>query len=68
MELIIYLIIFVIGVVILGEILWYFDKREFKKRFYPYINITQYKNRNDNYGKSFFLMLSITIIICLIFL
>lgn len=72
MELIIYWIIFLISVVILGETLWYFDKSGFKKRFSPYINISQYKNRYNNYGKSFFITLSIStiiiIIICLMFL
>lgn len=63
MELIIYLIIFLISVVILGEILWYQDKRDFKKRYSPYLDINHYNNRNENYGKSFFIVLFIVIVI-----
>ena len=59
----VYVILFLISVVILGEILWYQDKREFKKRYTPYLDINQYNNRNENYGKSFFIILFVVIII-----
>ena len=63
MGVIYYLIILIISVVILGEILWYLDKREIKKRYIPYLDIKEYNNRNENYGKSFFIVLFILIII-----
>ena len=42
--------------VIIGEILWYLDKRKFKKMFSPYIDISEYNNRYENYKNSVFLV------------